>query len=541
MRKEIAKKQKKTKTSIRGKYALQLILVGAVTGVFAGAVTSLFNILAHIGEAFSRGAYAFVRENPAFIPLLVLALGLGAFFIGVFAEISFVTRGCGIPQAEGATRGFVRFRWFKDATATFASCLLSIFLGLSIGAEGPSVLIGACVGDGVASTTHRNEMIKRYQITGGACTGLAVAGNAPLTGIIFAFEEAHKRFTPEVFICAFSSVIFGMLTRTAIYSAFGLNLEVAFGSYAFFELPLTAYAFVVLSGAVCGLFGVLFYKACFWVRRLFKKIQTKKTKYNHAISIAIAVLLGGIVSFVATGVMGGGHELIHSLGSLGGTGETHMQSVWGLSLVLSLVIILVLKFLITTVNVGAGIPCGIFIPIIATGACLGGLLNSAWTALGMDGKYADLMIMLCMSAYFATIVKAPLTAIVMICEFTGSFAPLLPVVIAVSIGYIIGDIFRLDGIYEELLEIYERESGFHEQAVREVYTFTVTHGAIAEKREIRDVLWPSGARVVEIKRGDEVILPDGDTVLVKGDILTIVCKTPDHQKVKDELTHILGE
>ena len=38
-----------------------------------------------------------------------------------------------------------------------------------------------------------------------------------------------------------------------------------------------------------------------------------------------------------------------------------------------------------------------------------------------------------------------------------------------------------------------------------------------------------------------MILPDGDTVLHRGDILTIVCKTPDHAKVKDELVHILGE
>ncbi|MFQ7077009.1 MAG: hypothetical protein ACLRSW_03250 [Christensenellaceae bacterium] len=37
----------------------------------------------------------------------------------------------------------------------------------------------------------------------------------------FAFEEAHKRFTPEVFICAFSSVITGLLTHTAIYAAMG--------------------------------------------------------------------------------------------------------------------------------------------------------------------------------------------------------------------------------------------------------------------------------------------------------------------------------
>lgn len=541
MRKTIEKKQRKTKMNIHGKNALQLILVGSVTGVFAGAIVSLFNILSHIGEGFSRGAYAFVRANPAFIPLLILVLGLGALLLGATMQIAPVVRGCGIPQAEGGTRGFLRFRWFRDTTAMFASCLLSTFMGLSIGAEGPSVLIGACVGDGVANCTHRNEMIKRYQITGGACTGLAVAGNAPLTGMIFAFEEAHKRFTPEVFICAFSSVIFGMLTRTVVYSAFGLQITTAFDSFVFYELPLSTYAFVVLSGLACGFLGLAFYKACFAVRKVFKRIQTGNSNRNRAIRVAIAVLLGGLVSLVATGVMGGGHDLIHSLGTSGGSTHAHIDRVFGLSVVLSLCIVLVLKFFITTVNVGSGLPCGIFIPLIAMGACLGAVLNSAWIALGMDEKYADLMIMLCMSAYFATIVKAPLTSIVMICEFTGSFAPLLPVIIAVSIGYAIGDIFRTDGIYEELLEIYERESGYHEQSVREVYTLTVTHGAIAEKREVRDVLWPSGARVTQIQRGEELILPDGDTVLHRGDILTIVCKTPDHAKVKDELVHILGE
>lgn len=72
---------------------------------------------------------------------------------------------------------------------------------------------------------RRSEMVRRYQVTGGACTGLAVAFNAPLTGMAFAFEEAHKRFTPEVFICAFSSVIAGLLARTAICAAAGVTVR----------------------------------------------------------------------------------------------------------------------------------------------------------------------------------------------------------------------------------------------------------------------------------------------------------------------------
>ncbi|MBQ4052881.1 MAG: chloride channel protein, partial [Clostridia bacterium] len=210
------------------------------------------------------------------------------------------------------------------------------------------------------------------------------------------------------------------------------------------------------------------------------------------------------------------------------------------SLTFTLFFVLLLKFFITTVNVGSGIPCGIFIPIIAIGACVGGLLNEGFCALGMSRAYCDLMVMICMAAFFSTIVKAPLTAIIMICEFTGSFAPLLPVIIAVSIGYTIGEIARTDGIYEELLQVYEKESGLHERLVREVFVLGLAYGATADRREVRDVLWPAGAKVTEIRRGEELILPDGDTVLHGGDVLTIVCKTDSPKQVKDELVHILA-
>ncbi|MBR4942489.1 MAG: ClC family H(+)/Cl(-) exchange transporter [Clostridia bacterium] len=540
MKKKIKKNQDKKKMQLYRDY-IELIAVGGITGVVAGAIVTIFNILIHEGELFSRGVYAYVRANPVFIPVLFLALLAGAFLVGVLGNISSVIRGCAIPQVEGATRGVIRFRWWRDLTAMFAASLLSIFMGLSIGAEGPSVMIGATSGDGVSAVLKRNQMIRRYQITGGACTGLAVASNAPLTGMAFAFEEAYKRFTPEVFICAFSTVIFGVLTRTGIYNLLNMEVQSAFHSYIFHNLPTKYLGFVVVAGIVCGVAGVVFYKSCFKLRSYFKKIEWKNPKISYIIRVMIAVLLGGAVSLLAVDVMGGGHDLIESLGTLGGTTSPSTESAFGLPLIWTLILVLVLKFSITTVNVASGIPCGIFIPIIAIGACLGGLLNGLWLEVDPNmAAYCDLMVMICMAAFFTTVVKAPITSIVMICEFTGSFASLLPVIIAVSIGYVIGEMSRTDGIYEELLEHFEEETGIHERASREVFTLTVAFGAMADKRSVRDVLWPSGARVKELARGEEIILPDGDTVLRGGDVLTIVCRTDEPKKVKEELQHILG-
>ena len=532
------KKRKKTGDLYRN--FIQLVFVGSITGVLAGTIVTFFNILVHEGERISQDVYAYVRQNPGFIPLLLLALLGGSFLIGVAVTISSVIRGCAIPQTEGASRGIVPLKWWRDLTLMFACSLLSIFMGLSIGSEGPSVLIGASTGDGVSSTLRRNHMIRKYQIAGGACVGLAVAANAPLTGMAFAFEEAYKRFTPEVFICSATSVITGMLTRSAIYWMRGEEILTTFSRYVFYQLPLKAYGFVVLAGVACGLLGVAFYKLAFLMRKLFRKIDVEKNeKISHVLRVTTAVLLGGIVSLIAAGVMGGGHSLIESIGTLGGTVDVSTKVGFGLGLAGTLAIILLLRMLITTVNIGSGIPCGIFIPMIAIGACLGALLNTLWLKWGMDKAHCDLMVMICMAAFFTTVVKAPITSIVMICEFTGSFAHLLPVILAVFIGYFIGEMFRTEGIYEELLTEYEKETDIREK-VSKVFTFTVEHGALAEKREVRDILWPSGARVKEIDRGEEKILPDGDTVLHGGDVLTIVCRTDNPNKVREELEHILG-
>ena len=448
----------KNKVSLTGsvyKNAVQLILVGSVTGIFAGIVVSLYNICATFVLGGSKTIYDFVRQTPALIPLLVVGLLLGAFIISVAIRLVPMIKGSGIPQTEGATRGVVRFKWWRDSVAMFAVSLLSIFMGLSAGAEGPSIYIGSAMGDGVSAIGRRNEMIRRYQITGGACAGLAIAVGAPMSGMAFAFEEAHKRFTPEVFICAFSSVIAGMLTNSLVCHLLGVTLHGGFNCFALSEIAFKDYIFVVLSSIICGFFGVLLFNLVFWTRSLFKKINLKSVWKSDWLKMAIVVLVGGACSLVTVNVMGGGHDFIQTLGSLA-LNET--PSVFGLPIIWTLLVVLILKSLVTVLNMGSSVPCGSFIPMLAIGACIGALTSEIWVLLGMDATAKDTLIMICMAAFFATVVKAPITAVIMVVELTFSFTPLLPVIIGVSIGYFIGDIARTESIYETLLDLFVEEN-----------------------------------------------------------------------------------
>ena len=152
--------------------ALQLVVVGAVTGVVVGLVVTIYNLLFGYSENFARASYAAIRNNPIWLLVWVVALALAAFLVCSAIQVSKIIKGCGIPETEGATKGLLRLHWWRDATLMFAVTLLEVFMGLSIGSEGSSVLIGGAIGDGVSSGLRRNFMVRRYQVTGARAQGL---------------------------------------------------------------------------------------------------------------------------------------------------------------------------------------------------------------------------------------------------------------------------------------------------------------------------------------------------------------------------------
>lgn len=529
-------KDKVKKFGGKANYGFQIVAVGALTGLFAGLIVTLYNALAKMCEHFASGMfYGFFRDNPAFIPLLFLALGVGAIVIGGVLKFIPMIRGSGIPQTEGATRGLIRYKWYQVLPSMFACSLFTIFMGLSAGSEGPSIMIGGASGCGVSDVLKRNATVRRYSITGGACAGLAVAFNAPLTGMAFAFEEAHKRFTPEVFVCAFSSVIFAILTRNLLGPCVGLGTGATFTTFVFDTQAFTDYkfyGFVLFAAILCALVAVGFYFLLFLSKKLFAKV----TFWKGMGKFLIPFLAGGAFALITVNVMGGGHEFIEHLGS--GSKEA-LESVFSSPLWATLFIVVVLKLILTVLNLGAGVPCGIFIPMLAVGAGLGALLSLLCVEMGMPAEYADILVMVCMATFFTTVVKAPITGIVMVVELTWNFTFLLPAILGVAVGYLLGDLFRTEPLYDKLLDgILEGEKKEHREITARL---RVTDGSLAVGRAVRDVLWPAGARIALIGREGRMFIPDGNTKLELGDVLTAVGETADEEEFLELLTETVGE
>lgn len=523
----MTKKDEKMKRNVLKRlyrHGVQLMLVGIFTGICAGIVVTFYNLAANILSGYSKDIYALVRENPAFVPLLFASLAIIAFAIGTICKLVPMARGSGIPQTEGATRGLFEMKWYKSLPAMAAASLICIFSGLTAGSEGPSMFVGANCGDGVGRLFRCTDMERRYQLTGGACAGLAVAFNAPLTGIVFAFEEAHRRFTPAIFICAFSSVLSGIITRNLLYKFMNMPVQTTLTSFSLAQMPIETYGYVAIAAIVSGLLGVLFYLLCIQLKKIFSRV----TFAHNTGKMLIPFMIAGAFGLISAAVMGGGRSFIQSLGTNGGTQNMSVAAIFTLPVAATLALVLIMRIFATALNVGAGVPCGIFIPMLAIGASIGALISQFCGVIGMEQTYADCIVMICMATFFSSIVKAPITAVIMVVELTGQFTLLIPIILGVSIGYMMSEIFQLKPLYDRLLEDIMREN--HVVLTRHTYTTVLEEGAIAAGQSIRDILWPGNLLVRSVKRGETKIVPSSDTVLLYGDELTIQAECVDYDQ-----------
>lgn len=518
-------------------YGINLVFVSVITGIFAGIVITFYGICTKYGEQYSRQLYALLLEYPAFIPLLFVGLFAGAIAIGTLVKFVPMIRGSGIPQTEGACRGKFAFNWYVTLCSMFAASLACIFLGMAAGSEGPSIEMGGCVGEGTGKMLRRPYMIRRLQIAGGASAGFAVAFNAPVTGMIFALEEAFKSFSPAVFVSAAVSVISALAVRTGIRSALGFSVGYTFEGFEFTGLSLSGYGCVAAASVIAALAAVAFYYSVHGARRLFKKI----TFIKGVGKFAIPFVLSGVFGLITVYAMGGGHYFIDALAT-GGTGDFADISVAGLGLAASLVIIIALRYISMTLCMSCGVPCGVFVPMLAVGAGLGALLSVLFKSMGMDGAYCDYMIIICMAVFFTTFVRAPITGLFMIFELTGQFTNPLPALLGVVIASLVAEVCRLEPGYENSLRVYIAEEGLggRERTVR--FTVAVLPRSLADGGRINKIIWPSGGLVTAIRGEDgSSVVPSGSTKLHAGQVIDFECQTADEEEVRRYLYDIVGK
>lgn len=500
-------------------FGLKLIFEGILIGIFTGFIVVFFRFsIEKIGNYYPI-IYSYLKEKLYFIPILFLILILIGILIGFLIKVEPMIRGSGIPQVEGVLLRKTNMVWWRVLLGKLFGGILSIGAGLSLGREGPSVQIGASIGQGFSKIFKRIKIEENFLITSGASAGLAAAFNAPLAGVIFALEEVHKSFSSLILLSAVSASV----TADFIASGFfGLNPVFNFKSIE--VLPLKNYPYLLIVGAVIGLFGALFNYSLLKVKDLYVRQKFIPIIFRPVIPL----LFTGILGFLYPQVLGGGNNLVTSL----------TQNNFGIKL---LFILLVLKFAFTIFSYGSGAPGGIFLPLLVVGAITGNLLGIFFShTFNLNSIYINNFIILAMAGYFAAIVKAPITGIVLITEMTGSFSHLLSLSIVVFVSYIFANLVGTKPIYESLLQRSLQNEEYTlfigEPKAKVVLEVPISIESSIEGQKIKDICWPQGCLLVGIKRGAEEIIPKGETIIYPGDYLVILTNENEVNEVMKKIS-----
>ena len=397
-------------------------------GCGAVAIGLMALLYARIADEASA-AFLALTARIWWIPLIVTPAGF-ALLASATRLAAPDARGSGIPQVIAASRDPMRALQslvsLRTAIVKFVVMPVGLLVGASAGREGPTVQIGATI----MVYAHRLAGIPlraSVMIAGGAA-GVSAAFNTPLAGVAFAIEELAAAYEQRM----------TLLVMAAVLIAGMVSLGVA-GDYVYFgavssHLTLgPAIGLALLSGIVGGLWGGVFARAMLWCSRSMHHWMV----HARARPALFAMLCGLIVAVV--GMM---------TGLTWGTGYTAARAMTegaGAPLWYAPA-----KFVTSLATAVSGLPGGIFAPSLSTGAGVGNLLRPL-----VPHQPAGAVVLLGMVAYFTGVVRAPLTAVIVVMETTASRGMLLPLLATALIADGAAQLVGRERLYHGLARGFE--------------------------------------------------------------------------------------
>ncbi|MDK3157947.1 chloride channel protein [Kamptonema cortianum] len=303
---------------------------------------------------------------------------------------------------------------------------------MALGREGPTVQMGAAMGQLVGEKSGSGDMERRNLVSAGAAAGLTAAFNAPLAGILFVIEELHGKITPNTFFGAFIACV----TADTVMRL-SLGQEPYFGLMNFDLMPLGLLPAFVLLGLFAGWGGVLFNKSMIIALDFFAAPRKGLPVWWPGAAVGAGV---GLVAWFLPDAVGDGHKLWQMM--------FEMRFAFG-----AIAGLFLLRFVMSVLCYSTGAPGGIFAPILVLGGFLGLALGMAAQIVFPDmGVNPVLFTVAGMGAFLTGSVRAPLTSMVLIVEMSGDYNLMLPLLVACLSAYGAAELTGDKAIYEALLE-----------------------------------------------------------------------------------------
>lgn len=370
----------------------------------------------NVSGLFAGGIILQQRFEPEAL-ILVLFPVIGAVFVWLLRRyVTGFDAGYGFPRflmAVNLRGGMVRFR---QALTEGVAAVITIGSGASAGIESPIATLGGMAGSTVGRLIQASGMRMRLLVACGVAASIASNFNAPIAGVLFAFEI--------VLLGSYEVGSFGAVVISA-----GMGTVVSrwiLGDYPAFHPPEFSFqhgwelGLYALLGVLCGILGAGFIRFFFWVKSRFAALPGREA--TKLLGAATAV---GLIAMAFPQVMGSGYNVIQAALSAAYPGPF-------------VAAVFVAKAVATALTVGSGMAGGLFGPPMLMGTMLGAGFGSAMQDFFNLPIKVTPYAMMGMSGLLAAVTHAPLTAIFLLFELTGNYQVVVPAmfvtIIAVAVG-----------------------------------------------------------------------------------------------------------
>jgi len=382
----------------------------AVTGIATGLLADLMMaVLFHVEHAAYRyRAGSFAGAVGAVTPSRRLGLLLGAGVIGGIGWYLLRRVVPGRSEIDDALWSGSGELSFRRSLATSVLSEIVIGLGVSLGRESAPKLMGGAAGSLLARVTHLSPAQSRLLVACGGGAGLAAVYDVPLGGALFTAEIlvgslALATVLPAV-ACAGIATVTGWLY---------LPDQATYPDIPGYHSSARIIVWALVVGPLVGVLAAGYVRLLGWV--------------SHHRVRGVGSLGAPLAAFGVLGVIGISRPEL--LGN--GKGIAHGAFVGSATLAL-LLTLAVLKPLVTALCLASGASGGLFTPVLATGAALGGGLGLLWSR-AWPGSPVGAYAMVGATAMTGAAMQAPLAALVLVLELTHTgFDLMVPMVLATA-------------------------------------------------------------------------------------------------------------
>ncbi|RWR84374.1 putative chloride channel-like protein CLC-g [Cinnamomum micranthum f. kanehirae] len=479
-----------------------------LVGLFAGLVGFFNNLtvenIAGIKFVATSNMMLVNKYGQAFGIFAVSNFVLTLFSSVITAFVAPAAAGSGIPEVKAYLNGVDAPGIFSPQTllVKIVGSIFAVSSSLVVGKAGPLIHTGACIaailGQGGSKRYRltcrwlryfKNDRDKRDLVTCGSAAGIAAAFRAPVGGVLFAFEEVSSWWRSALLWRAFfTTAVVAVVLRGLIdvcnsgkCGLFGKGGLIMFEvtsenvTYNFADLPS-----VILLGVFGGILGSFYNFLLMKVLRFYNFIYGKGTVYKLVLACLVSVFtscclfglpwlapcrpcpISALEECPTIGRSGNykkfqcppGHyndlaslffntndDAIRNLFSSGTNNEFDY---------LSILLFFFTSYFLGILSYGIVAPCGLFVPVILTGASYGrfvGMLVGMKSNLD-HGLYA----VLGSAAFLAGSMRMTVSLCVILLELTNNLLLLPLIMLVLLISKTVADCFN-GNIYDLLVKM----------------------------------------------------------------------------------------